>query len=79
MFADYCEAYLTTAGLCEIGSKCCVPPEKYSDQLPPNLRILRGSNTRTTILLPPQVAHNDTARISLEKTKPVSFLLFFKS
>lgn len=43
-FAEYCEAWLTTVGMCETGLKCCVPPELYGDQIPDGLKILKSSN-----------------------------------
>ncbi|XP_052889416.1 protein masquerade [Anopheles moucheti] len=37
--AEYCEAYLTTAGLCKSGSKCCVSRDIYPDNPPDELYI----------------------------------------
>lgn len=75
MFAEFCEAYLTTGGLCDTGSKCCVPPEKYSDQFPANLRILKVSSTQMTLIQPPKESNNVDANNSFEELKSVSFFL----
>lgn len=70
-FAEYCEAWLTTDGLCEIGLKCCVPPEKFGDQLPAGLKILKNSNT---VNLHQSIStSNHTINTSTTTTKPVSF------
>lgn len=37
--AEYCEAYLITAGLCKSGSKCCVSRDIYPDKVPADLRV----------------------------------------
>ncbi|XP_058058877.1 protein masquerade [Anopheles bellator] len=37
--ADYCEAYLTTAGLCKSGTKCCVSRDIYPDNAPDDLYV----------------------------------------
>ncbi|XP_049536358.1 protein masquerade [Anopheles darlingi] len=37
--ADYCEAYLTTAGLCKSGTKCCVSRDIYPDNPPDDLYV----------------------------------------
>lgn len=37
--AEYCEAYLTTGGLCKSGSKCCVSRDIYPDKPPADLYI----------------------------------------
>lgn len=37
--AEYCEAYLTTAGLCTSGTKCCVSRDVYPDKIPADLRV----------------------------------------
>lgn len=37
--AEYCEAYLTTSGLCKSGSKCCVSRDIYPDKPPADLHI----------------------------------------
>ena len=37
--AEYCEAYLTTDGLCKSGSKCCVSRDIYPDKPPADFHI----------------------------------------
>lgn len=37
--AEYCEAYLTTSGLCKSGSKCCVSQDIYPDKPPADFHI----------------------------------------
>lgn len=37
--AEYCEAYLTTGGLCKAGSKCCVSQDIYPDKPPADFHI----------------------------------------
>lgn len=37
--AEYCEAYLTTAGLCKEGTKCCVSLERDDKVLPKDIYI----------------------------------------
>lgn len=49
-FAEYCEAQLTTDGLCENGMTCCVPPEKFRDHLPNGLRILKNTAAHDNLL-----------------------------
>lgn len=37
--AEYCEAYLTTSGLCKTGSKCCVSQDIYPDKPPADFHV----------------------------------------
>lgn len=37
--AEYCEAYLTTSGLCKAGSKCCVSQDIYPDKPPADFHV----------------------------------------
>lgn len=37
--AEYCEAYLTSSGLCKAGSKCCVSQDIYPDKPPADFHI----------------------------------------
>ncbi|XP_055609384.1 protein masquerade [Uranotaenia lowii] len=37
--AEYCEAYLTTPGLCKSGTKCCVSRDIYPDKTPADLYV----------------------------------------
>ncbi|XP_039439951.1 protein masquerade [Culex pipiens pallens] len=37
--AEYCEAYLTTSGLCKSGTKCCVSRDIYPDKTPADLYV----------------------------------------
>lgn len=38
--AEYCEAYLTSDGLCKEGTKCCVSLDEYSNgKLPKDIYI----------------------------------------
>lgn len=51
--AEYCEAYLTTEGLCRQGSKCCVTRDQYPDKLPADLRIPTGASRNQSIPMKP--------------------------
>lgn len=38
--AEYCEAYLTTSGLCTAGTKCCVSLNDYANaKLPKDIYV----------------------------------------
>lgn len=45
--AEYCEAYVTTNGLCKTGSKCCVHPDIHSDKMPADLYIPNSQKNQT--------------------------------
>lgn len=43
--AEYCEAYLTSDGLCKEGTKCCVSLDEYSNgKLPKDIYIPASNN-----------------------------------
>lgn len=46
-FAEYCEAYFKTSGMCKSGSKCCVARDNYGDKLPADLHIPNGHKNQT--------------------------------
>ncbi|CAH1979410.1 unnamed protein product [Acanthoscelides obtectus] len=46
--ADYCEAILTTDGLCEPGLRCCVSSNSFGDKVPPNVIFPNKTKTNYT-------------------------------
>lgn len=47
--ADYCEAVLAIDEMCKEGLRCCVSPDVFGDNPPPELIVIDGNTTRKTI------------------------------